>query len=84
MAAYRGWTQLQFAARLGMGRVALNDRWLGRTPWTLDETERAAHVFRVRLADLCTARDSNPEPSDSCPVVSLADVVVLDERRRAA
>ena len=63
-AARRGWNQTDLAGRMGMDRAAVGYRYRGRTPWTLDETERAARVFGLPFAELCAIRDSNPEPAD--------------------
>ena len=53
-----GLKQAYIAQRLGMSRVALNDRLRGRTRWTADELPAIARVLGVHpaelLGDLCT------------------------------
>ena len=65
-AGRRRLTQGQLAAGLGMGRQSVQARYTGRTPWTLDEVQRAARFFGVRPADLLLELprlDSNQQPS---------------------
>lgn len=60
-AARRGLTQGDLAERLGMARITVSDRYRERTPWTLDETEKVAHLFDLEVSDL-TARPKGFEP----------------------
>ncbi|HMT33674.1 MAG TPA: helix-turn-helix transcriptional regulator [Dermatophilaceae bacterium] len=60
-AAMRGWTQAEMCRRLGMTPVVMSDRYRERTPWTLDETEKVAHLFGLEVGDL-TARPKGFEP----------------------
>lgn len=80
--ARRGWTQLDLGRHMGMSRVAVGDRYRNRTPWTVDEIERAAHLFGVRPADLL-ARPKGLEPLTFW-LGAGADVIDLDERRAKA
>ena len=60
-AARRGLTQAKMAALLGMSRMAMSDRFRGRTPWTLDELEDLARKFGTTVEDLL-ARPKGFEP----------------------
>lgn len=92
-----GWSQSEFARKIGMKQALLNNRWLGKTAWGLDDIEAVADVLNIDPADLLrlprikrnarrlasvpdsyTARDLNPEPSDSdslqlAPIVKISD-----------
>ncbi|WP_414689368.1 helix-turn-helix domain-containing protein [Nocardioides sp.] len=63
--ARRGWRQEDMARHLMMPRATLASRCSGRTPWTLDEMQKAASVFRMPLSELLLPRlDSNQQPFD--------------------
>jgi len=73
--ARKGWTQAQLAEHMGMTRQAVSERSRGGTPWTLNETERAARLFGLPFKELCAIRDSNPEPADLEPGDPIAQVL---------
>lgn len=54
--ARRGWSQSEFARRVGMKQPLINNRWLGKTPWTIDETEAVAHCLGLSIFDLIIDR----------------------------
>ena len=47
--------------RVGMSKVAMSDRYRGRTPWALDELELVAGALGVEVGDLL-ARPKGFEP----------------------
>jgi len=51
-AARRGLTQADMAGLLGMSRMAVSDRYRGRTPWTLDELSTVAGILRLDVCEL--------------------------------
>ena len=85
-AARRGYTQAQLGEALGINRVGITQRYGFHTPWTVDEVERAARVFKVAPAVLL-ARPEGFEPptfwfgADEGDEGIDAEVVDLDSRR---
>ena len=75
LVAWRGWTQAQFGALVGVGRNSVSDRERGIKPWTVDEIQRAADVLGVPIVQLFerpdsegwAPRGSNPQPTDYEP-----------------
>lgn len=70
-AARRGLSQKALALALGRSQQAVSDRWRGRTPWTVDDTDDLERVLQLVPGSLyaaavreCARRDSNPQPSD--------------------
>ena len=60
-AARRGMTQADVARAMGLSRMAVSDRYRGRTPWTLDELEAVSSRLRCPVSALL-ARPEGFEP----------------------
>jgi len=73
--AYRGITQTDLAAELGIAASAISARWWGRRQWQLDDIEKVAALFGMPPSELCAIRDSNPEPADLEPGDPIAQVL---------
>lgn len=58
-AARAGLTQSELARALGVSRMAVSDRYRGRTPWTLDELEVVGAILGLEPAEFL-ARPVHP------------------------
>lgn len=58
--ARRGILQSDLADGLGMSRMAVSDRFRGRTPWTVDELAMVAEMLGVPLAVLLERSEGTP------------------------
>lgn len=84
----RGLTNARLATVLGLARPTVSQRLRGQRPWTVSELYTVATHYGVPLseilpsveewAELCAARDSDPQPADKGHTV----VTSLDAYRR--
>lgn len=88
--ARREITQRDLAKLLGMSQQAVSDRWRGRTPWSLNETERLEGVLGLARGALLVAavRPKGFEPPTfwfgADPLLTWADVTDVDALELAA
>jgi len=79
----RGWTQVEFARRLGISHPTLNLRLRGKVALLPRQIVEMSAVLGVDYRDVlavavsCAARDSNPEPADYGHLTPEGDLILV-------
>lgn len=68
MCARRRVHQTDLADALGMSRGAVNDRFVYRTPWTLDEVGELARAFQVPISVLMGEQPPSTGATGQAPI----------------